>query len=70
MSFEEGLEGDHGSGIEYNGATFLIPFQEGSHQKLFFQRFFQNSATKIANWIIVYIVNSHVITGKPLATHS
>ena len=48
--------------IECNGAAFLTSFQEGSQ--------FQNSASKIANCIIVYIVNSHLIIGKLLATHS
>ena len=28
-------------GIECNGASFLTSFQEGPHQKLFFQGFFQ-----------------------------
>ena len=40
-----------------DGATFLTSFQEGPHQKLFFRGFFQNSASKIANCIIVDIVN-------------
>ena len=45
-------------GIECNGATFLTSFQEGPHQKLFFQGFFsQNSASKMATCIIVVIVN-------------
>ena len=44
-------------GIECNGAAFLTSFQEGPHQKLFFQEFFfQNSASKMANCIIT--VNS------------
>ena len=56
-------------GIECNSATFLMSFQEGSHQKLFFQ---QNSASKMANCIIVaiYCQFSYVITGKLLGTHS
>ena len=48
-------------GIECNGAVFLTSFQEGPHQKLFFQGFFfQNSACKMANCIIVDIVNYHL----------
>ena len=31
--------------IECKGAAFLMSFQEGPHQKLFFQGFFQNSAS-------------------------
>ena len=42
-------------GIECNGAAILTSFQEGSHQKLFFQ---QISAGKMTNCIIVNIVNS------------
>ena len=44
-------------GIESNGTAFLTSFQEGPHQKLFFQGFFQNSASKMANCTIVDIVN-------------
>ena len=44
-------------GIECNGAALLTSFQEGPHQKLFMQGFFQNSASKMANCIIVDIVN-------------
>ena len=40
-------------GIECNGATSLTTFQEGPNQKLFFQVFFQYSASKMANCIIV-----------------
>ena len=40
-------------GIECNGAAFLTSFQEGPHQKFFFQGFFQSSASKMANCIIV-----------------
>ena len=40
-------------GIECN---VLTSFQEGPHQ-LFFQGFFQNSASKMANCIIIDIVN-------------
>ena len=42
--------------IECNSAAFLTSFQDGPHQ-LFFQGFFQNSASKMANCIIVDIVN-------------
>ena len=44
-------------GIESNGTAFLTSFQEGPHQKLFFQGFFQNSASKMANCTTVDIVN-------------
>ena len=44
-------------GIECNGATFIASFQEGPRQKLFFQGFFQNCASKMANCNIVVIVN-------------
>ena len=44
-------------GIECNGAAFLTSYQEGPHQKLFFQAFFQNSASKMANCTIIDIVN-------------
>ena len=54
------------AGIESNGTAFLTSFQDGPHQKLFFQGFYQNSASKMANCTIVDIVN--VITGKLLAT--
>ena len=53
---QEGLEGDHGR-IECKGPAFLTSFQEGPLQKLFFQGFFQNSASKMANCTIVDIVN-------------
>ena len=43
-------------GIECKGATFLTSFKEGPHQKLFFQGFFQNSASKMANYIMVDII--------------
>ena len=35
----------------------LTSFQEGPHQKLFYQGFFQNSASKMAKCNIVDIVN-------------
>ena len=41
-------------GIECNGAAFITSFQEGP------QLFFQNSASKMANSIIIF----YVITGK------
>ena len=44
-------------GIECNGAAFLKSFQEGPHQKFFFQGFFHNSASKMANTITVEVVN-------------
>ena len=44
-------------GIECNGAAFLTSFQQGPHQKLLFQGFFQHSASKMANCFIVDIVN-------------
>ena len=44
-------------GIECNSAAFLTSFQEGPHQKLFFQGIFQTSASKMTNYIIVDIVN-------------
>ena len=44
-------------GIECNGAAFLTSIQEGPNQKLFFQEFFHNSASKMANCIIVFTVN-------------
>ena len=56
-------------GMECNGAAFLMSFQEGPPQKLFFQGFFQNCASKMANCNIVVIVNYLIITGKLLATH-
>ena len=54
-------------GIECNGAAFLTSFQEGPHQNLFFQGFFQLSASKMTSCIRVDIVN--YLTGKLLATH-
>ena len=51
--------------FECNGSAFLTSFQEGSHQKLFFQG---NSASKMAN--CRYCQFPYVITGKLLATHS
>ena len=46
-------------GIEYNSSA--SSFQEDPHQKLFFQGFFQSSASKMANCIIVDIVNYLVL---------
>ena len=48
-------------GIECNGAAFLTSFQEGPHQKLFLQGIFQTSASKMTNYIIVDIVNYHML---------
>ena len=62
MSFQEGLEGDRGRD-RVQRCCLLTSFQEGPHQKLFFQGknvvlfFLQNSASKMANCIIVNIVN-------------
>ena len=44
-------------GIEYKGAAFLMSFQKGPHQELFFQGNFQTSASKMTYYIIVDIVN-------------
>ena len=60
-SFQEGLEGDRGR----DQVQQCRSFQEGPHQNFFFQ----NSASKMAKSIVEDIVNSHVITGKLLATH-
>ena len=43
-------------GIECNSAAFLTSFQEGPHQKLFFQGFFQSFACKMEKCIIVDVV--------------
>ena len=72
-SFQEGLEGDRGRNRVQRCRLFSIistSFQEGPYQKLFFQGFFQNSASKIANCILVDIVN--YLTGfcRILATRS
>ena len=58
-------------GIECNSAAFLTSFQEGPHQKLFFQGNFQTSAIKLTNCIVVDIVNYLMLlyTSKLLATH-
>ena len=47
MSFQEGLEGDHGRD-RVQWCRLLMSFQEDPHQKLFFQE-----KIKMANWIIV-----------------
>ena len=52
MSFQEGVVV-----IECNGAAFLTSFQEGPTRNCSLQDFFQNSASKMANCIIVDIVN-------------
>ena len=44
-------------GIECNSAAILTSFQEGPYQKLFFQGFFLNCASTVANCTIVDIVN-------------
>ena len=56
MSIQEGLEGSHGRDRVQWVPRFNVI--EGPHQKLFFQStiFFQNSASKMANWITVDIV--------------
>ena len=53
-----------------NYPLLLTSFQEGLHHKLFFQGFFfQNSASNMANYIIVDIVNYlMLILEKLLAT--
>ena len=57
-------------GIECKGPAFLTSFQEGPLQKLFFQGFFQNSASKMANCTIVDIVNYlTLLLANSLATH-
>ena len=53
--------------IECNGAAFLMSFQEGPYQKLFSQEFFQYSANKMANCIIVDIVNYLMYYWKTLS---
>ena len=55
--------------IESNGAPFLMSFQEGPHQKWFFQGIFQSSESKTTNCIVVYCQLSYVVTSKLLATH-
>ena len=51
-------------GIECDDAAFLMSFQEGPHQKLFFQGIFQTSDNKM--YYTVDIVNylSYVVTRK------
>ena len=44
-------------GIECNGTAFLTSIQEGPHQSSFKDFFLQNSASTMANCIIVDIVN-------------
>ena len=53
--------------IECNGDVI----QEGPHQKLFLQGFFQNSASKLDGKLYYswYCQLSYVINGKLLATH-
>ena len=55
MSLQEGLEADCGRD-RVQWCRLLTSLQEGPHQKMFFQKKIQNSATKMANCIIVDIV--------------
>ena len=48
-------------GIECNGAAFLTHFKKVHTRNCSFNYFFQNSAIKMANCIIVYIVNSRML---------
>ena len=49
---------------------FLTPLQEGTHHKLLAQEKNLNSASKVANWIIVDILKYlYIITGKLLASY-
>ena len=48
--------------------NLLTPFHEGPHQRLFSQEKNLNSASKVANWIIVDILKD-VNTGKLIASH-
>ena len=54
--------------IECNRAAFKCHFKKVHSINCSFNSFFQNSASKMANCIIVDIVN-YLITGKLLATH-
>ena len=67
-SFQEGLEGDRGRDRVQRCHFFnIIPRM--STPEIVLSMIFQNSASKMANCIIVDIVNySNVITGKLLAT--
>ena len=57
-------------GIECNSAAFLTSFQEGPHQKLFFQGFFSKFCKQDGKlYYSRYCKFSYVITGKLLATH-
>ena len=42
--------------IVYDDAFFLTPLQEGTHHKVLAQDKNLNSASKVANWIIVDIL--------------
>ena len=56
ISFQEGLEGDRGRGRVQRCLLFnVIP--RSSTPEIVLSRIFQNTANKIANCIIVYIVN-------------
>ena len=48
-------------GIECNVAAFSTSFQEGPHPELFFQGIFQTSASKMTNYIIVYIIVNYLM---------
>ena len=52
LSFQEGLEGDHGRD-RVQQCRLLTSFQED----ILSRNFFQNSASKMANCVIVDIVN-------------
>ena len=56
MSFQEGLEGDRGSDRVQRCCLFnVIPSR--STPEIVLSRIFQNSASKIANCVVVDIVN-------------
>ena len=66
------LEGDRGKD-RVQRCHLLTSFQEGPHQCALKQKSFQNSASKMANWITVdtygivkYLLTLHVITSKLL----
>ena len=50
------MEGDCGRD-NVRQCRLLTSFQEGPHQKLFLKYFFKNLQAKVANWIIVDILN-------------
>ena len=66
-SFQEGLEGDRGS-VRVQRCCL---FQEGAHQKLFFQGIYSKFCKYDGKlYYSRYCQFSYVITGKLLATHS